>query len=76
MSERELPMIYVDGIPVVDGCDACVIVGRCMRCDMIVCWGHHIDVSGQIALPGEDLRERMEPDPMFADRCDVIPELP
>lgn len=51
------------------GCDACILIGHCPRCKQIVCWGHHLGVEAQIALRGEELRRRMRPDAMFAERC-------
>jgi hypothetical protein len=57
-------------LPVVTmGCETCIVVGHCPRCGQVVCFGHHLDVEAQVALPGEELRERMRPDPMFAKRC-------
>jgi hypothetical protein len=73
MMDEKQPDLYVLGVPVVNGCNECIIVGHCPRCHGIVCFGHHANVEVQIAMPGEDLRERWKADPIFEDRCPVIP---
>jgi hypothetical protein len=51
------------------GCETCTVVGLCPRCDEIVCWGHHRNVEGQLAAPASQLREDMQADPLFTERC-------